>query len=125
MDLDHKNIRIETRENAFKEESTPRDTRRINFHRSISFSRNQTPSSPPQTRYQTSAHPLEIPSPWTLRESRKQLSRSYPPLQPLEKSNPLSSRRVWIHFHGGIVSVQPPLDFEKCKNRVLYLRTIK
>ena len=47
MDLDHKNIRIETRENAFKEESTPRDTRRINFHRSISFSRNQTPSSLP------------------------------------------------------------------------------
>lgn len=76
-----------------------RDTRRINFHRSIPFSRNQVPSPPP-TRYRTSAHPLEIPSAgpnWPLEKTIKSI-------QPLEKSssNPRHPYpRGWMQLKGG------------------------
>lgn len=110
-----------------------RDTRRINFHRSIPFSRNQVPSPPP-TRYRTSAHPLEIPSAGPNRPFEKTIKS----IQSLEKSssNPRhpyprdgcnSRGEGWNEddpfprckfVRRDIVSVQPlrGVDFEKCKN---------
>lgn len=106
-----------------------RDTRRINFHRSIPFSRNQVPS-PPQLDTERAHIPWKSLQLVQTDPSRKQLSRSNPSKNPrptlviLILEDGCNSRGEDDPFprckfvRRDIVSVQPlrGVDFEKCKN---------